>query len=173
MARSRGFPLARSQRRRRSWEIGPGSTSPTSFTTSAVAIIGNVAQATADGITLARIRGQLNYFLHSGTALGDGFQGAFGICIVPENAFGVGVTAVPTPIADVNWDGWMYHHFISSHIGVTNNADGSAQAQVEVDTKAMRKLKNTDGVIAVVELIESGSADLRLFFDSRMLALLP
>ena len=164
---------ANGARRRRGWSLGPGGTGVTNVTTSSSAFLGSVSQATLDGLTVARIRGRFTMVAQILTALGDGFQGAIGIGIANENAIGVGITAVNLPITDASWDGWLYHQFVSIHRGVTANSDGSGVLDFEVDTKAMRKMNAGDSLYACIELVEIGTADVDVFFDSRALFLLP
>jgi len=42
-----------------------------------------------------------------------------------------------------------------------------------VDTKAMRKLDLGDVIFAVAQVTELGAATMRVFFDSRLLVMLP
>ena len=112
MARRRQFST--SQRRRTGWEVGVGDISALqSITTSSVAIVGNGLVALLDGLTLVRTRGIIQLVLTAAASPLDGFRGAFGICIVSEDAFGIGATAVPDPVADAGWDGWLWHQFYS------------------------------------------------------------
>jgi hypothetical protein len=61
-------------------------------------------------LTLVRTHGVFSAWFEVSTGTFDGFDGvAFGLCIVSENAFNAGVAAVPTPIADEAWDGWIVH----------------------------------------------------------------
>ena len=113
MAHARRFSSQRgSVRRQTTWGQGPGSGSTPgspqtiSATGQTLLTIGSGIQL--EGITLVRTRGEFTAFLTSVDALGSGFHGAIGMCIVSENAFNAGVTAVPHPIADVSWDGWIW-----------------------------------------------------------------
>ena len=47
-------------------------------------------------------------FLSAATSALDGFNGAFGIGLVTRQALAVGVSAVPTPLDEEDWDGWLY-----------------------------------------------------------------
>ena len=93
---------------------------------------------------------------------------------VTEVAFAGGIGNVPTPITEQDWDGWLYWTPISVH--VQDAADpglgrGSTQI-VEVDSKAMRKFDEGDTLMAVIELVEVGTATGDIWFDSRALFLL-
>ena len=163
-------------RRRTGWEEGPGIQTLSQFTTSTAAILGAGQSFNLDGFTIVRIRGLLDMFLTTATANGSGFVGAFGIGIVTDAAFAVGITAVPTPLTEIEWEGWMYHQFISVHgpAGTTAFPAISAGSQIVVDTKAMRKIGSDEVLMAVIEVTEDvADATLNVRFGSRMLLKLP
>jgi len=135
-------------------------------------------QALEDGLTLVRIRGQFTVCITATTTIGDGFQRfGLGICIVSENAFGVGATAIPAPLTDVGWDGWMWHYLGGQLRGFSTTELGVAPMEavrVEIDTKAMRKIKESDIVVGVIELgSEVGASTLEFAAETRMLFKLP
>ena len=166
----------RSPRRKTSWEEGPGGTAMSSSATSEVKIMGAGAQAVVDGLTIVRTRGLLSFSLGLATAAQDGFLGAFGLCIVNENAGGIGVTAVPTPITDLGWDGWFYHTFFDIRSGVVSSSSNPGpkdQHQIQVDSKAMRKIDLGDIIFAVIEVVETGTATMDMSFNSRILLKIP
>ena len=177
MPRSRGSFRGQSQRRRTSWELGPGNCTPQVFTSAGPAIIGAGIGLTLDGITLARIRGRFSFVITAASAAGDGFCGAFGIGLCKAPAFAVGVTAVPTPITEQASDDWLFWMPLQVFAGDKTAGDvnwESAHQEFEVDTKAMRKLTIEDIVYAVVEVeTEEGTATGEARFDSRSLVMLP
>jgi len=170
-ARSRR-PFQRSQRRKTSWNIGPHGKVSHSSNTVSIFPIG--AQALIDGQTIIRIRGELNMGLSSIAAAIDGFtRVAFGIGIVTENAFSAGVASVPDPLADIAWEGWMAY-WTGTFYGVvtaTISQDIPANVRVDIDSKAMRKIANTDILMGVFSTLEEvGTATVRAQFSSRILA---
>jgi len=178
MARSRGFSQGRARPRSsgvaRSWDAGPGGTAVTVISSSSISILGaGITPVAGVGtLTVLRTRGILDLFLRSNvTADGDGFFGAVAMGVVSATAFGVGVTAVPSPITDPSF-GWMWHSFISCHQGEISGSNmGAAGAQrLEIDGKAMRKLGPEEFLFAVIEVVEIGSAVLHVSLDSRILA---
>ena len=131
-----------------------------------------------DGLTQVRLRGEYTYFLSVVTTIGDGFaKMAVGMCWVSENAAGVGITAIPTPLTDVAWDGWLFHRMHGNITGfsTTELLTGPIDAQrVEIDSKAMRKTRATDVLVGVVELgTETGAASLVFSGVSRILLKIP
>ena len=139
MATTRGFSRGRrvSQRRRTSWDEGPGSQAAVSITSSSSVILGSGAESTEDGLTIVRIRGLLSLTQSVGGAL-QGFSGAFGIGIVTTDAFTVGITAMPTPLDDMDWDGWMFHQFVDVRTtGTFDKLMSTLNKDYPVDSKAM------------------------------------
>ena len=169
--RATRFQRTSGVRRQTTWDIGPGGSvgaTAASSTLFPLAVIASI-----DGLTVVRTRGELNLALSVITAPLDGFGriGA-GICIVSENAASVGVTAVPSPLADQGWNGWLWY-WTGSLFGpsaTVANAGGPANARVVIDSKAMRKQKNTDVMVAVLEVAdEVGAAVLTAKMNARQL----
>ncbi len=84
---------------------------------------------------------------------------AIGFAVVSDQAQAIGITAVPTPITDLDSDAWYLHHFLSNEFcfitGVGFNSGGNQQ--VEVDSKAMRRVE--DGFNNVVTLEVASFSD--------------
>jgi hypothetical protein len=116
-------------------------------------------------------------FLTASDAGPGGFSGAFGIGITTADAFGIGVTAVPTPLTERDWDGWLFWHAWNLKTVTATIADGvnavGAFQRIEVDTKAMRKQDENMLIYGCMEGTEVGNAVLNWNFDSRLLVLLP
>ncbi len=176
---SRVFPRqARGLRRKTAWSLGPSNVVESRSAAGPVLWDG-AAQAVGDGLTIVRIRGELVVQLNLATTAGDGFESfAAGLCIVSENAFGVGVTAVPSPITDIGWDGWMWYHTggqITSLVATASLVSRSFHSlRIPIDTKAMRKIRDTDILIGVFELgTEIGAAAVEFSARSRVLSKIP
>ena len=181
MARPRGFSrrnLVTRSRRETDWGLGPGSTDATPLAGSGSALLGTGISAAGDKLTVVRIRGELLMYLDLITAATDGFVGAFGIGKASLAAFTAGAASVPTPLTEEQWDGWMYHQYFALAgpiIGTTaNNAIGnitglSGAIRTVIDVKAMRKLDASDVIYAAVEVVEKGTANMEVYFNSRAL----
>ena len=175
MAGRRRFHQGMTARRKTGWEDGPGVlTTSIPISANTAFIVGSGQEFLFDGDTVVRIRGSMLLQLTNVTASGDGFVGAVGIGIVSTPAFAVGATAVPTPITESEWDGWMWHQFLN----VTGSADltdqGPALGQrVEIDSKAMRKVGTEQVIYMAVELTETGTAVAEFVANTRMLLKLP
>ena len=172
---SRGFP-GRSARRRVGWDIGPGDTGIASIGATGRAILGSGAQVLEDGLTVVRIRGDVLMYLSAFTAQNDGFDGALGIGITDVTAFGIGITAVQTPLVDETWDGWLWHQYFSIRgnmatpsLNLDRQAFGCGARAFVVDTKAMRKLTEDSVIYACVDVVMDATATMKVTFNSRAL----
>ena len=160
-------------RRRSSWSGGPEGLLG-AISTSSVTLFPTGAQALLNGLTHVRFRGELLlYITVAGGAATEGFRWAFGVGIVSENAFGVGVTAVPDPIADIGWDGWLLYETgqLATSGSVLDQAAGNTVVRVPLDSKAMRKIKASDVMIGVLSTTEIGDGSvMNGHLSSRILA---
>ena len=171
MAHRRGrFHRSDSVRRLTSWELGPGDGS-VSLTSTSPTVIGSGAQLIQAKATLVRVRGNLFVSLLSAAAAGDSMRGAVGIGIVEEQAFATGQAAMPSPIDEQDWDGWIWW----KNWSVLSVTDAEALGQVsawmfEIDSKAMRKMELGDTIFASAQVSsESGTVTAVCVLDSRIL----
>jgi len=143
----------------------------TALSATANQFVGSAINPLTDGLTVVRLRGRFSIYLTLATAVGDGFQGAFGIGLATAAAVAVGATAVPTPITEQQWDGWLYWTPISVHGAVVSSTalGNETKMDFEVDTKAMRKLTTEDALYSMIQVTEIGTATAEVFFDSRVL----
>jgi len=189
VARSRGSRFPRSSgaslSRSVAWEVGPQSSAnglPLAFTSTSSAV-GIIASALVDSLTLVRLRGYLVAWLSSATAAGDGFSCAIGVGKATSAALAIGVTAIPTPITEDSWDGWLYHKFfgVFSGAGVSGDASvdsdmvnpTSAATRFEIDSKAMRKIDIDEAFFVAFEVVLHGTAQMEIAMNSRMLCKAP
>jgi len=157
--------------RKTSWEIGPGGTGATAFSTPSTAILGSGGTPVSDGFTIVRLHGYMEVVLEAVSAIGGGFIGALGIGIVTADAFAIGQTAMPQPITDINWRGWLAYQFFSLHSTTATIADGGNTNRIsfDIDSKAMRKFPLNETIFASVQVFEVISSQIEVFFHSRIL----
>ena len=178
MARPRGSRqvAARTFRRKTAWDAGPGGVAVVNITVStavflgsAISLVGGVSE-----VTFVRLRGYFDAFLATGSASGDGYQGAFGIGVASLAAVTAGIASVPTPITEAGAENWMYYRIFGAHVATSTIGDGvnapSASSHFDVDSKAMRKFSDEMAMYAAVEVTEIGTATLKIHFDSRILS---
>ena len=169
---TRFLRTAGANRRRTGWDDGP-STASGSISAAGSALWSTGIQNGDDGITLVRVRGEVLLFLSTVTSNLDGFiRVAVGLAIVTTAAATVGITAVPTPLTDIEYEGWLWH-WTGPMIGVVSGGDsalGMGAVRVPIDSKAMRKWNTDETLIGVVEVgSEVGTAVLGFNASSRIL----
>ncbi len=76
-----------------------------------------------------------------------------GMCVVSDQAAAIGVTAVPTPLTDLDSDLWFVHQLlfcnqqIISAIGFTNPSG----VRMAIDSKAARKVNDAENVVVTAQ----------------------
>jgi len=174
LSRRGSFRGRQSLRRKTSWLEGPGTNTLATFTVSTTTILGAGQVALEDGLTIARIRGLLTTSLQTTANAGDGFHGAAGIGIVTADAFTVGVTAVPNPVDDIAWNGWLWFQFFQEFsVGLDEQAfTPKDYRHYPIDTKAMRKFGLNEVVFLSVQAVEVGAVEMDVRAATRMLLML-
>ena len=133
--------------------------------------------ASVEGLTLIRTRGLLTLQLQSSAGAGNGFFGAFGICLVGIEAFTAGVASVPDPQDDVDDERWLYHTFFevrtTGTVAAELGKDNLASFRHAVDSKAMRKEPPDLAECIVLGAVEIGTATMDWSYMSRTLVKLP
>ena len=158
-----------STRRQTAWELSPFLTS-TSLTAEGQTVSTGVS-ILADGLTLIRIRGILALTCTSVSAVTSHMVGSIGFAVATENAFGVGVSALPNPSDDPEWDGWIYHHYFD--VGYIA-AQGSGAVRLEIDSKSMRKIPESNVLYATIDIQdEIGTVAVTAALETRSLYKLP
>ena len=104
--------------------------------------------------TLLRTRGHIQLVLNA-AAIDESATLAVGIAIVSARAAAAGAASIPRPSSEGAypwiWHGWLF----GSTIGGINVGDAAQSMRLEVDSKAMRKLKETEVMILAFEVCES------------------
>ncbi len=116
--------------------------------------------------TVVRTRGILSITVASAVADIE-LVGALGFGIVSAQALAAGAGSIPGPYADAGWDGWFLHQFFSSRFeSVDQTGVLILSWEHLLDSKAMRKLRDDD---AIVVMVESQSAAMRASVQFRLL----
>ena len=164
--------VTRGARRSTSWRssvsTGSGDAGGAQTISSTIAQLAiNSGPAIADGETVVRIRGEFMAFLSAAGAALEGYHGAFGIGVGTDAAFAAGVSSFPSPTTDEDWDGWMYHRYVALQaVGIIGGSavDDEAALNVipasvrfEIDSKAMRKMREEELLFASLALTEVGT----------------
>jgi len=122
--------------------------------------------------TILRNRGILAITPQAGSADLE-IDGAYGIAVVTDVALALGITAIPGPFTESSWTGWMVHQFFHYQLDVTTDVGrvgGTGfSRQYEIDSKAMRKMGDSE---RMVEIVESRSGALFCLGHVRTLVLM-
>ncbi len=129
----------------------------------------------SEAATILRIRGYVAAFFDETMQPNDRIILTFGLGIVSTDAFSdIGATAVPDPLADSGYP-WLWWNEIRLDSFVTvsgTRAWGPTAQRLEVDTKAMRKVKPAETVCMVIETTSATGAPVTLIDIGAMRLLL-
>ena len=101
--------------------------------------------------TIYRCRGNLLALLDVQAAGNVNLLGV-GLMVASDAQVAAGATAFPSPIDAVDAD-WIWHSFLplKSETGTQSDLLGGQVARMEIDTKAMRKVKMNDNLVMVAD----------------------
>ncbi len=103
------------------------------------------------------VRTHLSVLLSSDQVAADEFQVAgLGVAVVSDQAAAIGITAVPTPLTDLESDLWLFHQIVSTFSTASANGGSGALWSKEFESKAMRKVEEGQDVIVVSEFSALG-----------------
>ena len=177
MAQRRGFHPQRGVRRKTDWGLGPEDVDGNLSASGSSLWSGSVILVDESEVTLVRVRGLMHMLLIATSTVGTGFFGASGLMLVTNEAFAVGITAMPLPLTDEAFDGWLWHHYwdvraVSATIGDGGHAAAISQ-RVVIDSKAMRVWDSGHTLVGVHEVVESVAGQVEIQASSRTLVKLP
>ena len=150
--RKSGFVNRGGLRRETLWLAGTYASTTIAASTAVIVSSLNAAALALRPFTVVRARGLL--MLESDQiAAAERLRCAYGVAVVSDQASAIGVTAVPTPTTDDGSDLWFLYQTIAHSVQVTAGqlAVGPAYHQVEMDSKAMRKVEDGMDIVTVVE----------------------
>ena len=152
MARRRFTSSSRTFRPRktRSWVASNVATGGTALAASTSALV-EIVQPLVPDVTLLRMRGMFAWRSDNPGA-SENQLGSIGGIIVEEPAATVGITAIPTPSSDGDSD-WHYHTYFASRLEFVSGVgfDPNMFHSIVVDSKAMRKMSDTQRSVIVIE----------------------
>jgi len=149
----RPISVGRGKRRSSTW-VGPADQNYISVASNTKVIIASF-DAAINGLTsptVVRTRGMVSVKpTNTGASLNYG--GAFGVAIVTDRAFAAGAASVPGPFTDSGWDGWFVLGFFQHNwlFPGTSTSEVYSDVDVQVDSKAMRKITDDETLILVCE----------------------
>ncbi len=86
-------------------------------------------------------------------------QGAFGLGVVTDVAAAAGVASIPTPVSEMGSETWFAHQLLMNDFTVSGTPATAFQGGRvwSIDSKAMRKVEESDDIIVVGEFATGGS----------------
>ena len=137
------------QRRLTQW-VGPADQGFINVASGGASIISSISFE--EQTTAVRIRGDLTIIPQS-SAADLTIVGAYGEGIVTQEAFAAGVASMPEPFTDGDWGGWMVWRSFSFRLEVGTDTTGFEFLpwDMEVDSKAMRKISPNEVLVAIAE----------------------
>ena len=142
--------MARSSRGRRADYQWSGNTG-FQTTISGTQLLGSGAVAINTPGTIVRVRGHCAAALDVGAADNAMIIGA-GLIVVDDDAVAAGAASIPSPIDDLDAD-WLWHGFfaLNSISGTQGDANGGQHSQREIDSKAMRRVKQNSNIVMMID----------------------
>ncbi len=166
--RRSGFVLRDGRQRRETlWGfITPSATTIAAASSATLLTSLSVAALALRPFTIVRTRVRIAVRSDQAAAV-ERQSGAYGECVVSDQAVAIGVTAVPTPITDLGSDLlYLIEPFFSDESSLTDRTRG--QWSGAVDSRAMRKVEEGSDVVIVTE--NSGlSLGTEIFTSARFL----
>ena len=106
--------------------------------------------------TLMRVRGEVTAHLdQGGSTAGDACTVGFGLIRAPTGAT-VAVSPLSQPGAN-----WLWHSFMNlanEFVVASGNNEELMQARIQIDNKAMRKLREDESIFLVIENVDNVGA---------------
>jgi len=95
---------------------------------------------------------------------------AIGQVVVSSRAVASGIGAIPTPIGNLDSDLWFLHQWMTSSFTLLSSvgSDGQFQTNMDIESKAMRKVDVGEDIVRVIE-VASASSGLTISTMGRML----
>ena len=111
----------------------------------------NAAALAMRPFTIVRTRGVM-YIRSDQAAASETYGAALGFAVVSNQASSIGVTAVPTPVADQGSDLFFVYEQLFSHLSVRSDIGQLVEGQfLKWDSKAMRKVNDDQDIVSVLE----------------------
>ncbi len=133
------------------------SIASTNFTGSVNAVFVGPRMDFVDPATILRARSKYMVLFDPTKQVADQMTVTLALGVVSTDAAGLGSTAMPDPVSDSDYPWlWWGTTVLESQIAAGEDAFGSTVQLVEVDTKAMRRVKPKQSLVWVAEM--SGAA---------------
>ncbi len=118
---------------------------------------------TDDPTTIRRTRGIVSWRSDQVIAA-ENPMGAFGLCVVSDNAFAAGAASIPGPFTDADSELWFVHQYL--YATVDQGSGGftrSVEERYVIDSSAMRKFTQEERIVVMFENASGAHGALSLF----------
>ena len=152
MAHPRARRVGSGQRRQVTW-VGPADQGFVNVSNGGKTLIASFdpAASSLPKPTLVRTRGAVMVTPQVHTADLE-IIGAFGVCVVSDQAFAAGAASIPGPFDESDWDGWVVWRSFNrllefvSGVGIIWHHE-----DIQVDSKAMRKISDNETLVFMAQ----------------------
>jgi len=129
----------------------------------------NAAALALRPFTIVRVRGVV-VIASDQQAATEAQMAAYGEAVVSEQASAIGVTAVPTPVADGGSDLFYVYQLLLNRFKFVSSIgfDGTEGQVYTIDSKAMRKVEDGQDVVGVIEASATGNGT-QILVSTRLL----
>ena len=94
----------------------------------------------------------MTFELNTADQINAGFTWTLGIGVTSLDAFTAGSGSLPAPFSDMDWPGWLYHNMgaMKATVGAISITNRTEPYRLEIDSKAMRKLRLNEVLFAAI-----------------------
>ena len=151
IARRSGLVLRGGRQRRESvWVAIPFAQTTLNSAGGTIISTMNAAFIALRPFTIIRTRVELLLRSDQSAVAAEFQSAAYGEAVVTEQALGIGVTAVPTPVTDLGSDAFYLHQILFAGHSIVTQETNPVQT-FSVDSRAMRKVGENDELYGVGE----------------------
>ncbi len=123
--------------------------------------------------TILRCRGQIAVGMDESKQVNDTCKLAFGLAMISTDAFAAGAGSVPDPAgeADFPWL-WWYEVHLNNFVAAASESGGLYQVRIELDSKAMRKVKPGESLAFITQYVDITGAPIVDLLQSQIRVLI-
>ena len=109
--------------------------------------------------TILRMRGFVSAAFDETMQVGDEFMVTFGLGIISSDAFAAGAASIPDPASEPEYPWlWWGAMFLQANVAAAQEVWGQTAMRLEVDSKAMRRVKPRESLTWIVQTAGAAGA---------------
>ncbi len=130
---------------------GPTAVTSLAAATSTLVFVNTAGELAKRPYTIVRTRGRLWVRSDQSTGTEAPF-GALGMAVINDQAITIGITAIPKPVSDAEFDQWFVWEPWAASVRFGSSVGFSEEfLSYEIDSKAMRKVEEGESLVVVME----------------------